>query len=105
MPLNFRKPFLATARALMDLEKVELILKVIEKQQNFTMNASLKQPYDIEEFKRIDHWRSNKNKKEKGGIIDQDNSENLVIWKTKDNIKNHCQCNRCKAENSLFKPI
>ncbi|CAI9756483.1 unnamed protein product [Fraxinus pennsylvanica] len=53
IPLILRRPFLATARALINFEKDELILRVEEKQQIFTMNGPLKQPVDIEKFRKI----------------------------------------------------
>ncbi|XP_022880992.1 uncharacterized protein LOC111398306 [Olea europaea var. sylvestris] len=49
MPIILRRPFLSTSRALLDFDANEIVLRVEDKQQSFTMKNSIKQPLYFED--------------------------------------------------------
>ncbi|XP_022899403.1 uncharacterized protein LOC111412712 [Olea europaea var. sylvestris] len=60
IPIILGRPFLSTSRALLDFDTNEIVLKVEDKQQSFTMENSIKQPSYFEDCQRVDHWESYK---------------------------------------------
>ncbi|KAL2541769.1 Clathrin heavy chain 1 [Abeliophyllum distichum] len=54
MPVILGRPFLETSRALIDVEKGELILRVQDERTVFSMYTIPEQPIDTEEFFRVD---------------------------------------------------
>ncbi|XP_022897451.1 uncharacterized protein LOC111411123 [Olea europaea var. sylvestris] len=98
------RPFLSTSRALLDFDTNEIVLRVEDKQQSFTIENPIKQPSYFEDCQRVDHWESYKGQLDVGGIVSRDNNGNLIMWRMKDERKKCNQCLKCRAENSLFKP-
>ncbi|XP_022860049.1 uncharacterized protein LOC111380654 [Olea europaea var. sylvestris] len=84
MLIILRRPFLSTSRALLDFDANEIVLRVEDKQQSFTMENSIKQPSYFEDCQRVDHWVSYKGRPNEGEIVGRDTNENLIVWRVKD---------------------
>ncbi|XP_022891921.1 uncharacterized protein LOC111406777 [Olea europaea var. sylvestris] len=104
MPIILGRPFLSTSQALLDFDANEIVLKVEDKQQSFTMENPIKQPLYFEDCQQVDYWESYKDRPNEGRIVGRDNDENLVIWRMTDKRMKCDQCMKCRVENSLFKP-
>ncbi|XP_022856632.1 uncharacterized protein LOC111377739 [Olea europaea var. sylvestris] len=90
MPIILGRPFLSTSRALLDFDANEIILRIEDKQQSFTMKNAIKQSSYFEYCQRVDHWKSYKGRPNEGEIIGKDSNENLILWRMKDEIR---KCN------------
>lgn len=66
---------------------------------------------NLEKCKKIDNEDTDNNgshmdKRGVNGLVGglKDQFGNLKVWMAKDEVRNTCQCNRCKAENPFFRP-
>ncbi|XP_022865092.1 uncharacterized protein LOC111384973 [Olea europaea var. sylvestris] len=55
IPIILGRPFLSTSWALLDFDTNEIVLRVEDKQQSFTMENPIKQPSYFEDCQRVDH--------------------------------------------------
>ena len=54
VPINLGRPFLATGRAMIDVQKGELRLRVQEEEVTFNVFNAIKHPHDNDSFFRVD---------------------------------------------------
>ncbi|KAL2492828.1 reverse transcriptase [Abeliophyllum distichum] len=98
MPVILGRPFLATSRALIDVEKGELILRVQDERAIFSMYTTLEQPIDLEECFRVDErvkLGQENCKPDTGGLVAPIKDENgrFKIWRAKEKV---CKAGNCK---------
>ncbi|XP_022870127.1 uncharacterized protein LOC111389440 [Olea europaea var. sylvestris] len=60
IPIILGRSFLSTSQALLDFNTNEIVLRVEDKQQSFTMENPIKHPSYFEDCQRVDHWKSYK---------------------------------------------
>ncbi|KAL2526837.1 Uncharacterized protein Adt_11891 [Abeliophyllum distichum] len=109
MPVILRRPFLATSRALIDVEKGELILRVHDERAVFSMYTISKQPIDLEECFRVDEGvkiGQENYKPDTGGLVApiKDEKSRFKIWRAKDKSCKAGNCKQCKTSRDQFKP-
>ncbi|KAL2461350.1 Uncharacterized protein Adt_44770 [Abeliophyllum distichum] len=89
MPVILGRPFLATSRALIDVEKGELILRVEDKRAVFSMYTIPEQSIDTEECFRVDEGvkiGQENCKPDTGGLVApiKDEKRRFKIWRVKE---------------------
>ncbi|KAL2498198.1 Aspartic peptidase domain containing protein [Abeliophyllum distichum] len=109
MAVILGRPFLATSRALIDVEKGELILRVQNEGAVFSMYTIPKQPIDLEECFRVDEGvkiGKENYKPDTGGLVAPIKDENgrFKIWRANDKSCKVCNFKQCKTFKDQFKP-
>ncbi|KAL2471240.1 Uncharacterized protein Adt_39376 [Abeliophyllum distichum] len=109
MPVILGRPFLATSRALIDIEKCELILSLQDEQAIFSMYTIPKQPVDLRECFRVDEVvkiGQENCKPYTGGLVAiiKDEKGRFKIWRAKDKLCKADNCKQCKTFKAQFKP-
>ncbi|KAL2511949.1 Uncharacterized protein Adt_17549 [Abeliophyllum distichum] len=107
MPVILGRPFLATSRALIDVEKGELILRVQDERAVFSMYTIPEQPIDTEECFRVDEGvklGQENCKPATGGLVAPIKDENgqFKIWKAKEKA---CKAGNLQAMQDFQRPI
>ncbi|KAL2476257.1 Uncharacterized protein Adt_36993 [Abeliophyllum distichum] len=108
MPVILGRPFLATSRALIDVEKCELILKVQYEQTVFSMYTIPEQPVDLEEYFRVNEVVKIDQENCKSytcGLVAtiKDEKGRFKIWRAKYNSCKDGNCEQCKTSKVQFK--
>ncbi|KAL2512785.1 Uncharacterized protein Adt_18385 [Abeliophyllum distichum] len=109
MPVILGRPFLATSRALIDVEKGELILRVHDERAVFSMYTIPEQPIDTEECFRVDEGvklGQENCKPATGGLVAPIKDENgrFKIWRAKKKACKAGNCKQCRSSKDQFKP-
>ncbi|KAL2486955.1 Uncharacterized protein Adt_31711 [Abeliophyllum distichum] len=109
MPVILGRPFLATSRALIDVEKGELSLRVQDEQVVFSMYTRPEQPIDLEECFRVDEGvkiGQENCKPATGGLVApiKDEKGQFKIWRAKEKACKAGNCKHCKTFKDQFKP-
>ncbi|KAL2531691.1 Uncharacterized protein Adt_05042 [Abeliophyllum distichum] len=109
MPVILGRPFLATSRALIDVEKGELSLRVQDEQAVFSMYTIPEQPIDLEECFRVDEGvklGQENCKPATGGLVApiKDEKGRFKIWRAKEKACKAGNCKQCKISKDQFKP-
>ncbi|KAL2461689.1 Uncharacterized protein Adt_45109 [Abeliophyllum distichum] len=109
MPVILGRPFLATSRALIDVEKGELILRVQDERAVFSMYTIPEQPIDTEECFRVDEGvkiGQENCKPDTDGLVAliKDEKGRFKIWRAKENACKAGNCKQCKTSKDQFKP-
>ncbi|KAL2542692.1 Uncharacterized protein Adt_03670 [Abeliophyllum distichum] len=89
MTVILERPFLAMSRALIDVEKSELILRVQDERAIFTMYTIFEQSIDLEEYFRVDEVvkiGQENCKSDIGGLVAKikDKNGRFKIWRAND---------------------
>ncbi|KAL2512153.1 Uncharacterized protein Adt_17753 [Abeliophyllum distichum] len=109
MPVILGLPFLATSRALIGVEKGELILRVQNERVVFSMYTIPEQPIDTEECFRVDEGvkiGQENYKPDTGGLVApiKDEKGRFKIWRAKEKSCKAGNCKQCKTCKDQFKP-
>jgi hypothetical protein len=109
IPIILGRPFLATGRTLIDMEKGELILRVEDKQEIFNIYTPLETPSKNNLCCGIDEekppgQRSCKNRRPNfGGLLGRDKNGNIKIWRAQKGCMNE-NCTTCHDGIKWFEP-
>ncbi|KAL2532980.1 Uncharacterized protein Adt_06331 [Abeliophyllum distichum] len=106
------RPFLATIRPLIDVEKCELILKVQDDERAlFSMYIVPKQLVDLEGCFRVDEvvkigQEMYKSDVKIGGLIGaiKDENDQFKIWRARNKSCKAGNCKKCKTSKARFEP-
>ncbi|KAL2531696.1 Uncharacterized protein Adt_05047 [Abeliophyllum distichum] len=109
MPVILGRPFLATSRTLIDIEKGELILRVQDERAVFSMYTLPEQPINFEKCFRVDEGvkiDQENCKPDIGGLVAtiKDEKDRFKIWRAKDKSCKASNCKQCKTSKDQFKP-
>ncbi|KAL2518093.1 Uncharacterized protein Adt_14340 [Abeliophyllum distichum] len=109
MPVILGRPFLATSRALIDVKKGELSLRVQDEQAVFSMYTVPEQPIDLEECFRVDEGvklGQENCKPATGGLVApiKDEKGRFKIWRAKEKACKACNYKQCRISKDQFKP-
>jgi hypothetical protein len=101
IPIILGRPFLRTGRTLIDMEKCELILRVDDEQEVFTLYSPSKQPSALEECQCINEDKLSlqqncqKKKPKLGGLLGRDENGEFKVWRA----NRGCKAGNCKVYN------
>ncbi|KAL2532258.1 Uncharacterized protein Adt_05609 [Abeliophyllum distichum] len=109
IPVILGRPFLATSRALIDVEKGELILRVQDERAIFSKYTISEQLIDLEECFEVDEvvkiGQENCKPNTSGLVaIIKDEKGRFKIWRAKDKSCKAGNCKQCKIFKVQFKP-
>ncbi|KAL2533390.1 RNA-directed DNA polymerase [Abeliophyllum distichum] len=109
MPVILGRPFLATSRALIDVEKCGLILRVQDERTIFIMYTTPEQPIDLEECFRVDEGvklgQENCKPDTCGLVVPmKDKNGRFKIWRAKEKACKAGNYKQCRASTDQFKP-
>ncbi|KAL2498714.1 Uncharacterized protein Adt_24264 [Abeliophyllum distichum] len=109
MSVILGRPFLATSRALIDVEKGKLILRVQDERAIFSMYTILEQPIGLGECFRVDEVvkiGQENYKPDTSGLVTTIKDENgrFKIWRANDKSCKAGNCKQCKTSKVQFKP-
>ncbi|KAL2491815.1 Uncharacterized protein Adt_27443 [Abeliophyllum distichum] len=109
MPVILGRPFLATSRALIDVEKGELILRVQDERAVFSMYTIPEQPIDTEDFFQVDEGvklGQENCKPDTDGLVApiKDEKGRFKIWRAKEKACKAGNCKQYRISKDQFKP-
>ncbi|KAL2526196.1 Uncharacterized protein Adt_11250 [Abeliophyllum distichum] len=110
MPVILGRPFLATSRVFIDVEKGELMLRLHDDERAvFSMYTVTEQPVDLEECFRVDKSvkiGQENYKSDTGELVAtiKDKKGRFKIWRAKDKSCKPGNCKQCKTSKAQFKP-